>query len=253
MGGGTSKGKSSAESSTGIWGAQAGFLKSLFGRAESLYGQGNYQYGQGRVAGLDPQTAMSIGASGEQFQRGQQNIGAASQQTNATLRGEYLGPESNPWLQRTHDVGVRNMTRGFYNATNALGSRMEAAGRTGSGAHAYGSQIAQENLATGIGDFTANLYGNNYQQERGRQMQAVGMAGANTAAGWQNIGALGQSGDRMQAQRQAELSDMVERFQFDQMGSAQKLAEFSQMIGTPIMTQRSTSKSKESSAEGGVT
>ncbi len=252
MGGGKSKSKSAATSSTSVWEAQGDHFRNLYGRAQNLLEQGNYQYGQGRVSGFDPALQQAYGASAGQFAQGQQNIGAASQMTNATLRGDYLGPESNPWLQRTADIGTRNITRGFYNATNALGSRMASAGRTGSGAHAYGSQIQQENLATGLGDFSARLYGGNYEAERNRQMGAAGQAAANTQAGWQNVGGLGQAGERMQAQRQAELSDMVERFNFEQYGTAQKLSEFSQMIGAPIMTQESSSKSKSKEGHGGI-
>jgi hypothetical protein len=167
--------------------------------------------------------------------------------TNATLRGDYLDPASNPWLQRTHDIGARNMTRKFYGATNALGSRMAAAGRAGGGAHGSGQAIAEENLATGLGDFTANLYGNNYQQERSRQMGAVGQSAANTQAGWMNTANLATSGDRDQQQRQAELTDMVGRFNFEQYGRAQKLQEFSQMLGGPITLSQSSGRSRTDS------
>jgi hypothetical protein len=252
MGGGSSKQKSTQKSSskTFVNADQREQLKSLWSRAGDLSNEGPYSYGQDRVAAMDEGSERALGSAGGQYAQGQENLREANDQTNSTLRGDYLGPESNPWLKRTHDVGVRNMTRGFYNATNALGSRMEAAGRTGGGAHAAGQGVADENLATGIGDYTAKLYGDNYQQERNRQVGAVGQASGNTQAGWQNIAGYAAAGDRMQEQRQAELSDMVSRFQFDQQGTATKLAEFSQMIGGPVMEQRSKGKQKSRQSEG---
>lgn len=252
MGGGSSKGKTSASSSTSVWGAQAGFLGDMFSRAEGLYNQGNYQYGMDRVAGFQDPMRQSIGAANDQYGMGRGDLNMARQENNRTMSGDRLGPENNPWLQRTHDIGARNMTRSFYGATNALGSRMEASGRTGGGSHGSGTNVTEENFATGMGDFDAALYGGNYERERGYQNQAIGQAGAINQAGWQNVGGQAQSAERQLGQRQLELDDMVGRFQQQQMGSAEKLAEFSKMIGAPIMTQKSTSKGKEKSSEGGV-
>lgn len=79
-----------------------------------------------------------------------------------TMAGDYLSPDSNPWLKQTFDSGA--------NAIQArLGSQFGGAGRFNSGAMAG---------ATGqsLTDLAGNIYGGNYQQERNRQMQAMGMA-----------------------------------------------------------------------------
>jgi hypothetical protein len=237
--GGSSKQKS--KSATTVWEPQQQHLKDIYGRAEGLYQQGPYEYGPGRVAGFDPASEESFRQA---VQRGSALSGTASEQAQATMRGDYLSPESNPWLQRSSDVGARKLSRNYYTTIGALGSRLEAAGRTGSGAHAYGTQIAGENLTTGLGDFEARLYGGAYEGERGRQMQAMGLTPGINEAGWRDISALRSVGAQREEQAQRELDDLVQRFQFQQYGPAQKLEEFSTMIGAPIMTQKQKGSGK---------
>lgn len=79
-----------------------------------------------------------------------------------TLAGDFLSPESNPWLQQTFDRGA--------DAIQArIGSQFAGAGRSNSGAMIGANQQALTDLA-------GNIFGGNYQQERGRQMQASAMA-----------------------------------------------------------------------------
>jgi hypothetical protein len=91
----------------------------------------------------------------------------------ATLRGDYLDPNSNPWLKST-----------FTNAadlTNArINSAFEGGNRYGSGAQAGAIGTADSMLAS-------NIFGGNYQAERARQNAAIGGVpqfnqGASTAA-----------------------------------------------------------------------
>jgi hypothetical protein len=131
---------------------------------------------------------------------------------------------------------------------------MEAAGRTGSGAHALGTEVAGRGLATGLGDMTARLYGENYQQERGRMMGAAGMAPGMAQAGWQNLQGLFGAGGIGQAQTQAEVSDIAARQQYEQDAPAQSLYRYQQMLGGPVMTSTAMAKakSKGKQAQGGL-
>lgn len=87
---------------------------------------------------------------------------AATPEYLKTIRGNYLNPASNPYLDQT-----------YQHAANLMGanvdSRFEAAGRYGSGAH-------QGVLQEGLGNLANQIYGMNYQTERGRQAAAVGGA-----------------------------------------------------------------------------
>jgi len=86
--------------------------------------------------------------------------GPGGQQMNQTLQGDFLN--SNPYLDQTYQNAAEAMMPNI-NAT------FGGAGRTGSGTHGM-------SLGKGLGQLGADLYGGNYQQERARQMQAMGLA-----------------------------------------------------------------------------
>jgi hypothetical protein len=91
----------------------------------------------------------------------------------ATLRGDYLDPNSNPWLKSTFNQAA--------DLTNArINSIFEGANRYGSGQQAGAIGTADSMLAN-------NIFGGNYQAERARQNAAIGGVpqfnqGASTAA-----------------------------------------------------------------------
>lgn len=76
-----------------------------------------------------------------------------------TIRGDYLNPASNPYLDATYKHAAGLVGAG-------VDSKFEASGRYGSGAHQGVLQEGFDNLATSI-------YGGNYQAERARQVAAV--------------------------------------------------------------------------------
>lgn len=78
----------------------------------------------------------------------------------ATLRGDYLSPDSNPWLKSTFNTAA--------DLTNArINSIFEGANRYGSGQQASAIGSADAMLAS-------NIFGGNYQAERARQNAAIG-------------------------------------------------------------------------------
>jgi hypothetical protein len=74
-----------------------------------------------------------------------------------TVQGGYLN--SNPYLDATYKQAADQVGAG-------VDSRFSAAGRYGSGAH-------QGVLGKSLGDLATNIYGGNYQTERGRQLGAA--------------------------------------------------------------------------------
>ena len=77
---------------------------------------------------------------------------------NSTLQGDFLGPESNPFLQQTFNKAA-DLTRG------RLDTEFSGAGRNLGAAMPARSQELQT--------LASNLYGQNYQAERDRQITAV--------------------------------------------------------------------------------
>lgn len=83
-----------------------------------------------------------------------------------TLAGDFLSPSSNPWLQQTFDAGADALQ-------GRLGSQFAGAGRN-VGPNAGGA--FQGATSQGLSSLAGDIFGGNYQQERQRQMQAMGMA-----------------------------------------------------------------------------
>lgn len=237
MSGSSSSQFSTSATSTAPWADQAGHLRQLFARAEQLYGQGPYQNYPGQsVATFDPATQRALGMVERRAEMGDPTVRAAAGEVGRTLGGKYLNPASNPWLARYADIGQRNISRGYYDTVNALGSRLEAAGRTGSGVHANLQGRADEALATGLGDFNAQLYGGAYDAERGRMANAVGAALPLSEAAYRDANAMRAVGGQREAQTQREIDDLIMRFQQTQRGGAEKLGELAQFLGAPIMS-----------------
>ena len=242
--------RGSSSSQTGVWGAQSGYLNELYAGASADLANPR-QYGGNRYAGIGDQTQQALQASYGTFRRGEANLDTASQQFQETMGGKYLGPDSNQFLRGQFETGSRDITRKFMDATQSLGSSMEASGRAGSGAQGFRQGRNEEALATGLGDFASRLYGDNYGRERGIMANMAGQGAQIAGAGWQNQQGFSAAGDRAQLDSQGRLDDMTGRFQFNQNIRGQQLAEFRDLIGGPTMTSSSESEEMSRSSSQG--
>lgn len=97
------------------------------------------------------------------------NAGAANLQS--TLAGNFLSPDSNPYLQATFDKAARSLTDQYNYTTMPQLSRSFGNQQAFGGSSAYGEAFGKANqgLATGLADLGTGIYGGNYQTERGRQ------------------------------------------------------------------------------------
>lgn len=104
---------------------------------------------------------------------------------NRTISGEYLTPETNPYLA---DIAKRVGGGAMASINTTFGGH----GRTGSGLHA---QLG----AQGVGDALTDLYGQQYNAERGRQQQAIAAAPQLDAARYLAPQALISAGQNVSA------------------------------------------------------
>lgn len=124
------------------------------------------------------------------------SVGQEGRYISDTLGGKYLNPQSNPYLKATYDKASRSVI-------SNNDSLFASGGRFNSGA-------AQRALATGLGDMATDLYGQNYQMERGRMENAAQMAAAQSGRQdamtqfgvGQQLNALGNFGQRQDAANQ---------------------------------------------------
>ncbi len=132
-------------------------IKAGQGALDSGYAQATQMQSQ-----LSPTITAEIQRLGTQLGSPPAYQADARAQLDKTINGDYLSPETNPYASGMADL-IAKRTQGGYNAS------FGASGRSHGG-------LAAMLSGQGVGDALGQFYGNMYDTERGRQMQAVGMA-----------------------------------------------------------------------------
>lgn len=143
-----------------------------------------YQFYNGdTVAGFSPEQELGFNLGTQRALAGSPTLNAANQNITDTLNGNYLSPDSNPYLKANVDQALNDVTgrvNSQFNNNN------------------FGGSAHQETLTRNLGDTASQLYGQNYANERGNQLnaagQAIGLSNAdyNDSAALQAIGAQRQ-------------------------------------------------------------
>lgn len=109
-------------------------------------------YAMGMMQQAQPLFNASVGGAGP-------ILGASQDEMLKTIKGDYLNPDTNPYLARTFEQGAA----GIRSALSPKFGHMQA---FGSGGNQF--------IGRSIADFGQNLFGNNYNAERNRQFSATG-------------------------------------------------------------------------------
>lgn len=121
-----------------------------------------YQFYNGStIAGFAPEQQAGMNLATQRAMAGSPTQNAANRQVTSTLRGDYLNPETNPYLKGTVNRAlddVQTRVNSQFNNSN------------------FGSSANQETLSRNLGEQANAIYGQNYSNERNNQMQAVGQA-----------------------------------------------------------------------------
>lgn len=144
-----------------------------FGALGQIAQQGS---GTGGYEGMMTSTALSQNPNMGRLSQFSQQMPTAS---SAYLQGMASGDQDNPYADRMFDRQAKSIR-------DNVNSMFARAGR-------YGSAAQQDLMAENIGDAAANFYGNIYNQDRNRQLQAAGQIDSATqAARGQAAGVAGQ-------------------------------------------------------------
>ena len=189
--------------------------------AQAIFGQGQNVVGGTPVSGFanyNPATGQQVAPLTTAQQAGISSLtGAAgseanlaaggAQQLSQTLAGSYLSPESNPYLDSTYNAAAKAMTDAYRTGTApSLMTSAQQGGVSGGTAEAEARAGDQYGLGQNLGDLATQIYGGNYQYERGLQAAAPGQVGTvqatMAAPGLQQI----QAGTLTQEQQQQVLN-----------------------------------------------
>lgn len=175
------------------------------------------------------------------LQQAQQAYQSSLTGLGQTAGGGFLG--ANPYQAQMMQAATRPLEQQFSNQVlPQIASLYSRAGRYGSGAMQNALGQATESYGRALGDITGNIAGQQYQQERGFQQQALAQQAALAAAAPQIYGQqfipsqqLAQVGAAREAIAAQPLQEQMQRFQFAQQLPYQQLSGYlSSVYGSPM-------------------
>ena len=221
------------------------YLTDIAGRAQNWYNSSAPQYFPGQTyQSASDATNAGLTSAINRAQAGSPLMGAAQNASLATIRGDNLSPDSNPFLRDMASAAARPVVQNFNESVlPSVQSYFSNNGRYGSGANIAAVGRATDSLTSALSDQAANLYGGNYQAERGRQEAAIAGAPNLAAADYNDANALLQAGQTQEAYDTARRNAEIARFDAGQNRELGKLGAYSNIIygqntgGTQTQTQ----------------
>lgn len=239
-----SVGSSKGSSESGPWWGQQPYLRDLYSRAENLFQGGELQYAGGFegdvVAPRDPSTAAALAGTADLGLQGTSAVGAAGRDLTKTLRGDYLNPDSNPFLRQTYEQASERVGQSFDRRIAGLEQRFSRRGGPASGAYTYGKRDLLREEGDQNRRLATDIYGANYARERQIMAQAPGAAAGTSAARFAELGAAGAAGQERESYQQRLTDEEIARGLFEQEEPWERLQRFQSLLGQPI--QQGSSK-----------
>jgi hypothetical protein len=230
----------STDSTTIPWRPQRDPYKSLYDAAEGVRDRPLEYYPGSTVADRNAWSTMANQNVADMVNQGSTGLDTAVAQNEKTASGYYLTPDSNPYLKEFGDAAASDISRQYMRTVQpGIASRFGGSGRsTGAGqgmSSAEGAAMASANRDLGqeLSQMYSGLYGGMYDQERGRQENAVGMAGDLRGAQFADQAALSAAGADEWKYAQLQLSDMVNRWNFEQYEPSERLGLYQSLISQP--------------------
>lgn len=226
-GGGGSNTTSTTVQKADPWVGAQPYLRAGMNDLSSWYNSdaGRSPYPGSTVVPFSPMTEQAYGMVADRATNGSPIMDSMKKTLQGTLDGDYLKPESNPWLSDTFDLGAGKVR-------SALDSQFNA----GNG---YGSSLHSGQMASQLGDLATKIYGGNYQSERDRQMQGMLFAPQAAQSDYTDAAQLANVGSAYEKQAGATLQDSINRYNFGQEAPLKRLQDYFSMIN-PVAGMGST-------------
>ena len=183
-----------------------------------------------RYAGMNNLQNLGIGATAARAIGGDAAINAGYENVLSTLQGDYLNPATNPYLQQ-------NVQTAMNQAMGNINSQFNKPGAFGGTAH-------QGVAANQLGNIAANMYGQNYGNERNNQLQAWNAAQTYGQNAYNDASQLMNAGQILQDEQQKGLDWNLAQFQEQQDYPYKNLSAAAGVFGTNLGgTSKTTSDS----------
>jgi hypothetical protein len=223
MGGGSKKSTTTTEP----WGEQKPYLVEGFKEAEQLYETPIQYFPGATTAPVSQEQQQGLSAMATRARTGSPLLSGAQDLTQRTMAGEFVTPESNPYLQHYVQRGMEQILPQMDSAAIKAG--------------AYGGEAWGLQRGRALGDLSAGIYGPAYEAERQRQVQASQYAPGLAREDYQDPARLMSVGEEKRSQEQEFIDEAMRRFEFEQFEPWERLGMYQQLIGGPYgsdVTQR---------------
>ena len=182
----------------------------LWGRLMGGMDEMGKPYGGSYTAPLSEQEQMGLKLLSDYGVQGGENNALGMGMLNDTISGKYLNPSSNPYMQKMGNMITEQAKRALGGQANQMGAMFQKSGMGGgSGERMYKNKLISDTNQS-LGNSLAGLYGQNYQTERGRQMQAIPMLSQMGMEPLQRAQALMQGGALPRSLAQNDLSSQYQ-------------------------------------------
>jgi hypothetical protein len=216
-GGGGGGGTNTTVQKSDPWSGQQPYLTDVMGKAQETYNRGPMQYYTGQTyAPLSAETQVAQDLQAQRALSGSSLTTAAQDQLTKTMRGDYLDPATNPYL----NAGAEQIRAKVLPQIDA---RFSGSGRTG-------SALAARAAGEGVSDAIASQAMQNYTQERQNQIRGMMFAPQMAQADYQDIARLGEVGAAKEDYQQQAINEDINRFNFQQQEPWQNLGLYSNLV-----------------------
>jgi hypothetical protein len=201
------------------WKPAQPYIKDYLGQAKGQFNK-PFQFNDGdQIAPFSPEQQLGLSMTTNRAINGSPVMNAAQQNAYGTLNGSFMSPDSNPWLQA-------NVGQAMDDVTGRINSQFNN--------NNFGGTAHQETLGRNLGEVGSNMYGANYDAERSRQMQTMGMAPQMAAADYQDATALLGVGDARQGLAQRYLDQSSGLFNQNNGYGQQQLDAYGNAVRTGL-------------------
>ena len=206
---------------------QQPYIERGFEAAETQFDTPRTFYEGSTVVPFSGPTQAGLTAMENRATAGSPLVTAAQDLTASTMAGDYLSPDSNPYLSSAMDAATRPMRESFTtDVLPGIGAAFSGGGRYGSGLQAFDQREAAKDLQQSLGDVGAKMAYSNYADERGRQV-AAGL----TAPGMAELDYLDPSrlidiGAAYEGKAADELQEDIDRHRFAEDEERIRLGEY---------------------------
>jgi hypothetical protein len=194
-------------------------------KAINLSNQGYTPYTGDRYADLNNVQNQALGQTIDRAVNGSRTMDNAEQALNQQIQGGQGNPYLDSMVQRAQDSVKSNFN------TSAINSG------------SFGNSGVQEAYTKQLGDVASQMYGQAYDGDQARQMQAIGMAPTFGNQAYADADKLMTAGQVLQDQSQQDKDFAYQQYQEKQNLPYQQLAAMSGVFGSNLGNSASTKTS----------